>query len=39
MRLRTHSVINTGRVVTKDVECAGCPMRKGDHVLLSAAAH
>ena len=38
MRPRTRSVINTGRVVTKDVEFAGCPMRKGDHVLLSTAA-
>lgn len=36
--LRTHSVINTGRVVTKDVEFAGCPMRKGDRVVLSTAA-
>jgi cytochrome P450 len=39
VRLRTHSVINTGRVVTTDVECAGRPLRKGDHLLLSAAAH
>jgi len=36
--LRTHSLINTGRVVTRDIEFAGCPMRKGDRVLLSTAA-
>jgi len=36
--LRTHSVINTGRVVMKDVEFAGCPMRQGDRVILSTAA-
>jgi cytochrome P450 len=31
-------VINIGRVVTKDVEFAGCPMRKGDRLVLSTAA-
>lgn len=36
--VRTHSVINTGRVVTKDVDFAGCPMRQGDRVILSTAA-
>jgi cytochrome P450 len=36
--LRTHSVINTGRVVMKDVEFAGCPMQEGDRVVLSTAA-
>lgn len=36
--LRTHSIVNTGRVVTKDVEFAGCPMRTGDRVILSTAA-
>lgn len=36
--LRTHSVINTGRVVMKDVDFAGCPMRQGDRIVLSTAA-
>lgn len=36
--LRTHSVINTGRVVMKDVEFAGCPMQEGDRVVLSTSA-
>jgi cytochrome P450 len=35
--LRTHSIINTGRVVMNDVEFAGCPMRQGDRVILSTA--
>lgn len=36
--LRTHSVINTGRVVMKDAEFAGCPMQQGDRIVLSTAA-
>ncbi len=33
--LRAFSIVNTGRVVTRDVEHLGCPMRTGDRVLVS----
>ncbi len=36
--LRTNSIVNSGRVVTKDVEFAGCPMKAGDRVILGTAA-
>lgn len=36
--LRTNSIVNTGRVVTKDVEFAGCPMKKGDRLVLATSA-
>lgn len=36
--LRTRSVVNTGRIVTRDTEFAGCPMKRGDRVVLSVAA-
>ena len=33
--LRAYSPVTMGRVVTQDVEYAGCPMHEGDRVLLS----
>jgi cytochrome P450 len=36
--LRAYAVINTGRVVTRDADFHGCPVRAGDRVLLSTAA-
>jgi cytochrome P450 len=33
--LRTYSIVTTNRIVTRDVEFAGCPMKAGDRVLLS----
>ena len=36
--LRFYSIILDGRRVTRDVEVAGCPMQKGDTVLLLAPA-
>jgi cytochrome P450 len=36
--LRAYAVINTGRVATRDAEFHGCPVQKGDRVLLSTAA-
>jgi cytochrome P450 len=36
--LRTHSIVNTGRVVTEDTAFAGCPMKAGDRVVLATAA-
>ncbi|MCP3805029.1 cytochrome P450 [Allokutzneria sp. A3M-2-11 16] len=36
--LRYYSIILDGRRVTRDAEVAGCPMRKGDAVLLLAPA-
>ena len=33
--LRAYSIVTTGRLVTGDMEWLGCPMRKGDRVLLS----
>jgi cytochrome P450 len=35
--LRAHAIINTARVVTRDVTFAGVGMRAGDRVLLSTA--
>ncbi len=35
--LRLYPIVNTSRVVTRDVEYAGCPMRAGDRVVLSTA--
>lgn len=32
--LRAYSIVTPVRVVTRDVDFAGCPMRKGDRVLL-----
>ena len=32
--LRAYSIVTPVRVVTQDVEFAGCPMREGDRVLL-----
>lgn len=32
--LRAYSIVTPVRVVTRDIEFAGCPMRKGDRVLL-----
>jgi cytochrome P450 len=32
--LRYYAIVITSRVVTKDVEFAGCPMRAGDRVVL-----
>ena len=36
--LRAYAVINTGRVVTRDADFHGCPVKKGDRVLLSTSA-
>jgi cytochrome P450 len=33
--LRAYSIVTTNRIVTRDVEFAGCPMKAGDRVLLS----
>jgi cytochrome P450 len=33
--LRAHAIVNTARVVTRDVEFAGVTMKEGDRVLLS----
>ena len=33
--LRAYSPVTMARVVSSDVEVAGCPMKAGDHVLLS----
>lgn len=33
--LRAYSPVNTGRVVMEDTEVAGCPMRKGEMVVVS----
>jgi cytochrome P450 len=33
--LRLYSIVTTNRIVTRDVEFAGCPMKAGDRVLLS----
>jgi cytochrome P450 len=33
--LRAYSPVTMGRVVTSDVEFAGCPMRAGDRVLMN----
>jgi cytochrome P450 len=33
--LRFYSIVTTNRIVTQDVEFAGCPMKAGDRVLLS----
>jgi cytochrome P450 len=33
--LRVYSIVTTNRIVTRDVEFAGCPMKAGDRVLLS----
>ena len=33
--LRIYSIVTTNRIVTRDVEFAGCPMKAGDRVLLS----
>lgn len=35
--LRYYSIVNPGRKLTDDFEIAGCPMRKGDMVLLDLA--
>jgi cytochrome P450 len=36
--LRYYASTNTGRIVTRDIEFAGCPMKEGDRVVLSAVA-
>lgn len=36
--LRWSSIVTPGRIVTRDVDFAGCPMRQGDIVLLPTAA-
>jgi len=36
--LRAYSIVSTGRVVTRDVDWRGCPMRAGDRVLLPTGA-
>jgi cytochrome P450 len=33
--LRVYSIVTTNRIVTRDAEFAGCPMKAGDRVLLS----
>jgi cytochrome P450 len=33
--LRAYSIVNMRRMVTRDVEVGGAPMRKGDYVLIS----
>jgi cytochrome P450 len=33
--LRYFSILSTGRVVTRDVDFHGCPMKQGDRMLLS----
>ena len=33
--LRMYSIVTTNRIVTRDVEFAGCPMKAGDRVLWS----
>ena len=33
--LRMYSIVTTNRIVTRDVDFAGCPMKAGDRVLLS----
>jgi cytochrome P450 len=33
--LRMYSIVTTNRIVTRDVEFAGCPMKAGDRVLLA----
>ena len=33
--LRAYSIVTTNRFVTRDVEFAGCPMKRGDRVHLS----
>jgi len=35
--LRYYSIVNPGRKLTEDFEIAGCPMKKGDMVLLDLA--
>jgi cytochrome P450 len=35
--LRYYAIVNTGRVVTQDVEFGGCPMKAGDRVVLPTA--
>lgn len=35
--LRYYSIVNPGRKLTQDFEIAGCPMKKGDMVLLDLA--
>ncbi len=32
--LRVYSIVTTNRIVTRDAEFAGCPMKAGDRVLL-----
>lgn len=36
--LRMYGIVTTTRIVTRDTEFAGCPMRKGDRVVLATAA-
>src|SRR5271156_3160688 len=36
--LRYYAIVTTSRLVTRDVEFAGCPMRAGDRVVLPTAA-
>jgi cytochrome P450 len=36
--LRYYAIVTTARVVTRDVEFAGCPMQVGDRVVLPTAA-
>jgi cytochrome P450 len=35
--LRRYSIVTTARVVTRDVEFAGCPMKAGDRIVASTA--
>src|ERR1700728_1431843 len=36
--LRLNGIVTTTRLVTQDVEFAGCPMKRGDRVVLATAA-
>jgi cytochrome P450 len=36
--LRTNAIVTTARLVTSDTEFAGCPMKKGDRLVLPTAA-
>ena len=35
--LRAYAIVTTGRLITRDVEWNGCPMKAGDRVLLPTA--
>jgi cytochrome P450 len=36
--LRLYSIVSAARVVTRDAEFAGCPMKRGDRIVYSTAA-